>query len=154
MDHRQHRLRRGSHLDKTLDRAFNLLQGEDDTTRLSGLTLLKLILDSHARIRQDPDIIASCWNAVPSTFLDRLFQSQAQALNQDGQATATFGLAVAIVHAFIALLPRNRFREILPRDLSESGRDSWIKRLTCMMAGLAHRYVKETRIKSLSHNQK
>ena len=129
---------------KALEHAFNLLNGEDDTTRLSGLTLLRFTLDGYASIREDPDVIGKCWAAIPSNFLDRLFQTQAQALKHDEQATATFGLAVAVVHAFIALIPQDRFHILLPKVITESMRTSWMKRLSCMMAGLSHRCVEGT----------
>ena len=140
MEHRrlEHRINRV----KPLVSALDLLSKEDDTECLSGLFLLKTILDNCPRIQLDSDVVARCWTAIPSKFLDRLFQTQAQAQNQDNNAKETFGLAVAVVHAFIALLPDERFSVLLPQAVSARMGHSWKKRLGSMMAGLSHRYVK------------
>ncbi|KAL6716933.1 hypothetical protein ACLMJK_004845 [Lecanora helva] len=96
---------------KDLEGALTLLKKHDDTSRFVGLALLKPILESelkdgNASTENERDaLVQRCWNAVPGSFLDRLLKARAIEKQSKDEAGNMVALAVAIVHAFVSLLP-------------------------------------------------
>lgn len=113
-----------------LERILGLLKAKDDTSRFVGLALLKSILDNREDLRKDFNIVKSCWNAVPAKFLDRLLRAPAGLKNSKEESQSMVELAVAVLHAFLALLP-----EALNDDEKTLGR---IERL---LGALSWRYL-------------
>ena len=91
---------------RSLDKSLALLQANDDTSRFVGLALLKSMLDNHEELRSSKDIVARCWKAIPASFLDRLLKARPNAKRSKEEAQNMISLAVAIVHAFLTLLPQ------------------------------------------------
>ena len=105
---------------KSLDKAISLLQANDDTARFVGLALLKSMLDNHAELRDSKETITRCWRAIPATFLDRLLMARPSEKRSKEDAQNMIGLAVAVVHAFLTLLPPealdyDRFKTMLDK---------------------------------------
>ena len=105
---------------KGLDKAISLLQANDDTARFVGLALLKSMLDNHAELRDSKETVTRCWKAIPATFLDRLLMARASEKTSKEDAQNMIGLAVAVVHAFLTLLPPgaleyDRFKAMLAK---------------------------------------
>lgn len=90
---------------KGLDQTLSLLAAKDDTSRFVGLALLKSILENKIDFQKDPAIIKRCWEAIPFKFLDRLLKAGLKNEKSVDEARAMSELAVAVVHAFIVLLP-------------------------------------------------
>lgn len=88
-----------------LEQVLALLKAKDDTSRFVGLALLKSVLDSREDLRKDSNIVKSCWSAVPANFLDRLLGAPASLKNSKAESQSMVELAVAVLHAFLALLP-------------------------------------------------
>lgn len=91
---------------QSLDKALILLRASDDTSRFVGLALLKSMLDNHAELRENPEIITRCWEAIPASFLDRLIKARPSGKRSKEEAQNMIGLAVAVMHVFLTLLPR------------------------------------------------
>ena len=122
---------------KALQQIFDLLKTKNDTQRFVGLSLLKTLLDGNAPLQRDVSILTRCWNAIPPTFLTRLFKAQVRA-STNMEAKSMFELAVAIVHAFIVLL-QNHLSVILPQDMDPEQLKFWKKRAEAEMAGITSR---------------
>ena len=90
---------------KGLDQTLALLAAKDDTSRFVGLALLKSTLETKTDFQNDPDIIQKCWDAIPSKFLDRLLKTGVKNEKSIEEARSMLELAVAVLHAFIILLP-------------------------------------------------
>lgn len=90
---------------KSMDKAVELLQAKADTSRFVGLALLKSLLDNHAELRNNKDVVTRCWKAVPKSFLDRLLKAKPNEKRPEEEAQNMIGLAVAVIHAFMTLLP-------------------------------------------------
>lgn len=90
----------------SLDKALILLRASDDTSRFVGLALLKSMLDNHTELRENPEIITKCWDAIPASFLDRLIRARPSGKRSEEEAQNMIGLAVAVMHAFLTLLPQ------------------------------------------------
>ena len=91
---------------KSLDKALALLQASDDTSRFVGLALLKSMLDNHIELRDSKETITRCWKGVPATFLDRLLKARPSEKRSKEEAQNMIGLAVAVIHVFLTLLPQ------------------------------------------------
>ena len=124
---------------KALEQVLTLLKTRDDTQRFVGLALLRAMLNNNINLQKDADILARCWNAIPSIFLDRLFRARSNAAEENGEAKSMFELAVAVVHAFVVLLPQEKVRILLPEAMSERVKQSWVKRIESMAAGYSQR---------------
>ena len=122
---------------KALEQALTLLKTKDDTQRFVGLALLRAMLDNNTDLQKDTEILARCWAAIPPIFLDRLFRAQSHASKENGEAESMFELAVALVHAFVVLLPQEKLDTLLPEAMSERVKESWIKRMEMMVAGFS-----------------
>ena len=96
---------------KSLDKALELLQAPDDTSRFVGLALLKSILDNHKHLREDGAIVTRCWTAIPVKFLDRLLKARPNEKKSKEEAQSMVALAVAIIHAFVTLLPSQMLKD-------------------------------------------
>lgn len=92
---------------RSLDKALSLLQASDDTSQFVGLALLKSLLDNHAELRDSKETIVRCWKAVPANFLDRLLKARPSEERPKEEAQHMIGLAVAVIYAFLTLLPRD-----------------------------------------------
>ncbi|KAL8803816.1 MAG: hypothetical protein Q9182_002948 [Xanthomendoza sp. 2 TL-2023] len=92
---------------ENLDEALQLLRGEDDTLRFVGLARLKAILDDRGEILGDSDVIAECWAAVPTGFLDRLLRAGDREGSQVVDRDWVISLAVSIIYTFANLLPES-----------------------------------------------
>lgn len=88
-----------------LEQVLVLLKAKDDTSRFVGLALLKSVLDNREDLRKDSNIVKSCWSAVPANFLDRLLGAPTSLKNSKAESQSMVELAVAVLHAFLALLP-------------------------------------------------
>lgn len=97
---------------KTLDKTLALLQAPDDTSRFVGLALLKSILDNHENLREDGDVITKCWTAIPVKFLDRLLKARPNEKKSKEETQSMVVLAVAIIHAFVTLLPSQMLKDV------------------------------------------
>ena len=91
---------------KDLEQVLALLKAKDDTSRFVGLALLKSILDNSVELQKDPKIIAECWAAIPTKFLDRLLRAGDSGKKSKEEAKSMVELAVAVIHAFVVLLPQ------------------------------------------------
>ncbi|KAI9815504.1 MAG: hypothetical protein M1827_002638 [Pycnora praestabilis] len=90
----------------SLDQVTALLKSKDDTSRFVGLALVKSILDNQRPSNhRHPAIVSICWDAISPKFLDRLLQAGNKAGRTQNEAQDMIGLAVAIIDAFIGLLP-------------------------------------------------
>lgn len=91
---------------KGLEQALALLKAKDDTSRFVGLALLKSILDNNVEFQKDSNTIAYCWAAIPTRFLDRLLRARESGKKSREEAKSMVELAVAVIHAFVVLLPK------------------------------------------------
>jgi len=91
--------------EKGLEQPLVLLRTKDDTYRFVGLALLKSVLDNQQSLREDPRIIAKCWAAISPKFLDALLRASESGGRSQKEAQNMVGLAVAVIHAFLVLLP-------------------------------------------------
>ncbi|MCJ1364914.1 hypothetical protein MMC16_004031 [Acarospora aff. strigata] len=91
--------------EKALEQPLALLRSGDDTHRFVGLALLKSILDNQQSLREDPRVITRCWAAISAKFLDALLRTSEGESRSKQEAQSMVELAVAIIHAFVVLLP-------------------------------------------------
>ena len=124
---------------KALEQVLTLLKSKDDTQRFVGLALLRATLDNNTNLQKDTDVLARCWTAIPPIFLDRLFRAQSNTSKEDGEAKSMFELAIAVIHAFVVLLPQGKVYILLPEAMSERIKQSWIKRMETMVIGFPKR---------------
>ncbi|KAL8798676.1 MAG: hypothetical protein Q9200_007722 [Gallowayella weberi] len=89
---------------ENLDEALQLLRDKDDTSKFVGLARLKAILDNKKEFLGDSNVIAECWAAVPTGFLDRLLGAGDHKGNRVVDRDWVISLAVSIIHTFVALL--------------------------------------------------
>ncbi len=113
-----------------LDQTLALLKAKDDTSRFVGLALLKSILDNRVYLQHDPEVVMRCWSAIPARFLDRLLRAPANQKNSKEESQSMVDLAVAVLHAFLVLLP-----EQLKDDEKSIGR------IEGLVGALAWRYL-------------
>lgn len=90
---------------KALDQTLTLLKAKDDTSRFVGLALVKSILDNKVDFQKDAVIVERCWTAIPAKFIDRLLKAGANENKNKEESLSMVELAVAVLHAFIILLP-------------------------------------------------
>ncbi|KAI9880191.1 MAG: hypothetical protein M1830_004777 [Pleopsidium flavum] len=95
----------GLDAEKALEQPLELLRTKDNTYRFVGLALLKSILDNQQSLLEDPRIIAKCWAAISPKFLDALLQASENEGRNKQEAQSMVELAVAVIHAFLVLLP-------------------------------------------------
>ncbi|KAF1981124.1 DUF1941-domain-containing protein [Aulographum hederae CBS 113979] len=88
-----------------VDKVLSVLKVKNDTSRFVGLALLRSLLDSNEELRNDPDTISRCWQAIPESFLKRLLLSRQIDKRNEGEAQSMIQLAIAIIRNFAALLP-------------------------------------------------
>lgn len=110
-DKEQVKEQKNQHEDKSntmqsLEKALILLRASDDTSRFVGLALLKSMLDNHTELRENPETITKCWRSIPASFLDRLIKARPSEKRSEEEARNMIGLAVAVMHAFLTLLPQ------------------------------------------------
>ncbi|KAL8677519.1 MAG: hypothetical protein Q9186_006061 [Xanthomendoza sp. 1 TL-2023] len=89
---------------ENLDEALQLLRDKDDTSRFIGLARLKAILDNKKEFLGDSDVIAKCWAAVPTGFLDRLLRAGDQKSNQVVDRDWVISLAVCLLETKTRIL--------------------------------------------------
>ena len=121
---------------KALEQVFGLLKSRNDTECFVGLTLLRTMLDNSVHMQKNVPIVIKCWTAIPPKFLDRLLAAHIKASDEDEQAKSMSELAVAIIHAFIVLLPQNQLNVLLPSDMGEKTKAGWTKRIENMITML------------------
>lgn len=102
-----------------LDQTLALIKAKDDTSRFAGLSLLRSLLDSNEKLREDPVLVSKSWSAISEKFLVRLLKTRATAKRSDEEAKSLVGLAVSIIHTFINLLPDEQLESEKIRTLSE-----------------------------------
>ena len=90
---------------QSLDSILALFKAGDDTSNFVALSLLRSILDDRKELREDKDIVVKCWNAIPSNFLSRLLKARPNEKRSRKEAQSMVGLAVAVIQAFVNLLP-------------------------------------------------
>ncbi len=115
---------------KGLDRTLDLLAAKDDTSRFVGLALLKSLLDHRAELREDPEIVKKFWDTIPPKFLDRLLKAGANDRKPKEEAESMIVLAVAVLHAFVVLLP-----DYVKRSVKS------VERIPGLLDALARRYL-------------
>ena len=91
---------------KSLNSVLALFKAGDDTSNFVAISLLRSLLDEREELREDKAIITKCWNSIPSKFLGRLLKAKPTEKRTKDEAQSMVSLAVAIVHAFGNLLPR------------------------------------------------
>ena len=96
--------------EKSLDKALELLQARNDTSRFVGLALMKSMLDNHSELRENTETVSRCWRAIPVKFLDRLLNARATEKRSSEEAQSMIALAVAVVHVFVTLLPAEELK--------------------------------------------
>ncbi|OCL10755.1 DUF1941-domain-containing protein [Glonium stellatum] len=94
-----------------LTQTLSLLRSKNDTSRFVGLSLLRTLLDTHASLRDDPDIIMRCWSAISPRFLRKLLQARPTEKRSEAEANSMITLAVAVIHAFTVLLGKEALEE-------------------------------------------
>ena len=102
-----------------LAQTLGLLKAKDDTSRFAGLSLLRSLLDSNEKLRDDPDVISKCWSSISEKFLVRLLKAQPSDKRNEEESKSLVELAVSIVHTFVNLLPSNELESTKIRDLCE-----------------------------------
>ena len=90
---------------KALDQVLALLRSRNDTNRFVGLALLKSILDKKVDFQTDAETVRRCWAAVPASFLDGLLRASLVKKRSKEESQHMAELAIAVLHAFIVLLP-------------------------------------------------
>lgn len=90
---------------KVLNHTLTLLSSKDDTSRLMGLAMLKSILNNQTIIQENSEVLKECWDAIPAKFLDRLLSPATRKEQDEDSSRSMIELAVAVVHAFLVLLP-------------------------------------------------
>ncbi|KAI9731584.1 MAG: hypothetical protein M1834_004705 [Cirrosporium novae-zelandiae] len=116
-------------LEPVIDEACKLLQTKDDTSRFVGLALMRSILDTRQELQHDQETILRCWEAIPAKFLSRLLKAKENDKKSKEEASSMVELAVAILHAFIVLLPSERKED-----------EKFLGRIQGLMAVLVRRY--------------
>ena len=91
---------------KSLDSVLALFEAGDDTSNFVAISFLRSILDDRKELREDRETVVKCWNAIPTKFLIRLLRSRPSKKRTEEEAQSLVGLAVAIIHVFVNLLPR------------------------------------------------
>lgn len=104
---------------KALDQTLALIKAKDDTSRFAGLSLLRSLLDSNEKLRDDPNVVSKCWSAVTEKFLVRLIKAQATAKRSEEEAKSLVELAISIIHTFVNLLPPEQLETEKTRNLCE-----------------------------------
>lgn len=115
---------------KALDQTLTLLKAKDDTSRFVGLALLKSILDDEVEFQKNTVIIERCWTAIPAKFIDRLLKAVRNENRNKEESLSMVKLAVAVLHAFVILLPT---------DLHNN--EKFIDRIGGLIDSLAWRYL-------------
>jgi hypothetical protein len=83
----------------------DLLRAKNDTSRFVGLALLKSLLDGSTEIRDDEAAVLRLWSSISAKFLDRLIRTGAGPNASKKDAKDMLDIAVAVIHAFVVLLP-------------------------------------------------
>ena len=95
----------------SLTQIQTLLKTKDDTSRFTGLALLKSVLDNSQAIRQDEDTVIQLWASISPRFLDRLIRTGAKGRGPGKDSREMLSLAVSVIHTFASLLPEGTKRE-------------------------------------------
>ena len=95
----------------SLTQIQTLLKTKDDTSRFTGLALLKSVLDNSQAIRQDEDTVVQLWASISPRFLDRLIRTGAKGRGPGKDSREMLSLAVSVIHTFASLLPEGTKRE-------------------------------------------
>ncbi|KAK7952522.1 uncharacterized protein PG986_008250 [Apiospora aurea] len=88
-----------------VEKIQQLLRAKDDTSRFVGLALLKSTLDSSEDIRESKEVIATLWDSISVTFLDRLLKTGAKPGSKQNDAKEMLDLATNVIYTFTVLLP-------------------------------------------------
>ena len=91
---------------QSLDSVLALFKAGDDTSNFVAISLLRSLLDERKELREDKQVITKCWNSIPSKFLGRLLGAGPTEKRTKDEAQSMVSLAVAIIHTFVNLLPR------------------------------------------------
>lgn len=115
----------------SLSQIQTLLKAKDDTSRFTGLALLKSVLDNSQDIRQDGETVVQLWSSISPRFLDRLIKTGAKSRLESGKnGREMLSLAVSVIHAFANLLPDGTIRE-----------ESFVGRVAPLMGAILPRYA-------------
>lgn len=115
-----------------------LLKTKDDTSRFTGLALLKSVLDNSEAIRQDEETVVELWSSISPKFLDRLIKTGAKSRSESGKdAREMLSLAVSVIHTFSSLLPERTKRE-----------ESLVNRIPPLMNAILPRYASKLSVGS------
>lgn len=129
----QEQVQKGSkkveHAAEGLEQILLLLKIKDDTSRFVGLALLKSFLDNREDLQKDTAVVKSCWDAVSVKFLDRLLRAPGSSKNSKEDSQSMVELAVAVLHAFLGLLPE---------ELTDD--ENFLGRIERLLVALSWRY--------------
>lgn len=126
-----------------LTHTLTLLSSKDDTSRLMGLAMLKSILNNQIIIQENSEILKECWDAISAKFLDQLLKPATRKEQDEDSSRNTIELAVAIVHAFLVLLP-----DYVKSSKKAIGRISGL--IGALIGGICLPCISSTRVKSWS----
>lgn len=104
---------------KALEQTLSLIKAKDDTSRFAGLFLLRSLLDSNEKLRDDPEVVSKCWDAISSKFLIRLLKTEAKGKRSEEEAKSLVELAISIIRVFVNLLPPEELESEKIGDLCE-----------------------------------
>ncbi|MCJ1310584.1 hypothetical protein MMC25_004249 [Agyrium rufum] len=127
--------------EEALEQVLTLLRAKDDTKRFAGLAFLSTLinnLDTPDKVAEFRAVSQQCWEAIPASFLDRLFNAQPKASAGDPDARSYYGIAVGVFHFFLLMLdgPSIGENSIWPAKMSASLQRSWTGRVRTMFAAL------------------
>jgi hypothetical protein len=94
----------------TFEKMRDLLKTKDDTSRFVGLALLKTVLDNN-QLLQEPERLRTLWEVISPKFLDRLLRARQNDKLNKSDAKDMVDLAVAVLHTFTILLPKEAIKE-------------------------------------------
>ncbi|KAL8895333.1 MAG: hypothetical protein Q9207_008212 [Kuettlingeria erythrocarpa] len=87
-----------------LEPALSYLRDGDDTSKLIGLSQLRSIVVGNPGLRNNQELIANCWVAIPQRFLYRLLRATDYKGDRTLDRDYIIGVAVAIINIFPCLL--------------------------------------------------
>lgn len=115
----------------SLSQIQTLLKAKDDTSRFTGLALLKSVLDNSQNIRQDEETVVQIWSSISPKFLDRLIKTGTKSPSESAMnGREMLSLAVSVIHAFANLLPESTKRE-----------EKFVNRVAPLMSAILPRYA-------------
>ncbi|PKS10315.1 hypothetical protein jhhlp_002066 [Lomentospora prolificans] len=111
-------------------KVLTFLKSKDDTSRFTGLAILKAFLDNWPELREDEETITQLWSSISPKFLDRLIRTGSKSSAAGKDTREMLDLSVSIIHTFTTILP-DRARQDA----------SLVQRIPSLMTAILHRSV-------------